>query len=133
MVKHESAPASDASSSMLQTQTLPTLTPEDIGMVVTVRKDKKALMFELTKSSDIKHVDYEIDYTKSLDGQNVPEGILGEMNIAQDGITKTDFRDFGTCSSGVCHYDNVVSDIKIILKVTKTDGKDYQVTQTVKL
>jgi len=125
-------PAEDTTS-MLQTQNLPSLKPEDIGMVVTVRSDKKALMFALTKATDIKHVSYEIDYNKELDGQTIPEGILGEMNIAEDGITKTDYRPFGTCSSGVCHYDKVVSDITIKLAVDKTDGKTYQVTKVVKL
>jgi len=90
-------------------------------------------MFELTKADDIKHVSYEIDYTKSLEGEDVPEGILGEMNIAEDGITKTDFREFGTCSSGTCKYDKVVSDITIKLAVTKKDGKQYQVEKVVKL
>jgi len=133
LVRHSSTEKVAEDASMIATSNLPTLKPEDIGMVVTVSKDKRALMFELTKADDIKHVDYEIDYTKSLDGEDVPEGILGEMNIADDGITKTDFRDFGTCSSGVCHFDTVVSDIKILLKVTKKDGKVYQVEQTVKL
>lgn len=112
---------------------LPTLTPEEIGMVVTVRKDKQAIMFELTKADDISRVEYTIEYEKELEGERVPEGIFGEMNIGEDGITKTDFREFGTCSAGKCRYDEVVSDIKIVLKVTKKDGKDYQVEKIVKL
>lgn len=112
---------------------LPILSPEDIGMIVTVRKDKNALMFELAKADDIAKVEYTIEYEKEIDGENVPEGIFGEMNIEEDGITKTDFREFGTCSAGRCRYDNVVSDIKITLKVTKKDGKEYQVEKTVKL
>jgi len=116
-----------------QDSDLPMLSPEDIGMIVTVRKDKNALMFELTKADDIVKVEYTIEYEKEIDGENVPEGIFGEMNIEEDGITKTDFREFGTCSAGRCRYDNVVSDIKITLKVTKKDGKEYQVEKTVKL
>lgn len=115
------------------TKNLPKLSPSDIGMVVTVRKDKKALMFELTKATDITHVEYTIEYDKEVDGEKVPEGIFGLMNIAEDGITKTDFREFGTCSSGKCRYDKVVSDIKITLTVTKKDHKDYLVEQVVKL
>lgn len=112
---------------------LPNLDPEDIGMEVTVRADKKAIMFELTKADDIKRVEYTIEYEKEIEGETVPEGIFGEMNIASDGITKTDFREFGTCSSGRCRYDNVVSDITIVLKVTKKDGKDYEVRKVVEL
>jgi hypothetical protein len=130
-IRHQATPLED--DSMLSTQNLPSLSPEDIGMVVTVRSDKRALMFKLNKAQDIEHVSYEIDYDKELDGQTIPEGILGEMNIAEDGITKTDYRDFGTCSAGKCKYDKVVSDITIKLVVTKTDGKTYQVTKVVKL
>ncbi|MBI2032443.1 MAG: hypothetical protein HYV38_00180 [Candidatus Levybacteria bacterium] len=111
----------------------PTLSPEDIGMEVTLRDDKKAVMFELTKADDVNRVEYEITYEKELEGEIVPEGIFGEMNIEEDGITKTDFREFGTCSSGVCRYDKVVSDITITLKVEKTDGKIYQVEKKVEL
>lgn len=130
-IRHQATPLED--DSMLSTQNLPSLKPEDIGMVVTVRSDKRALMFKLNKADDIEHVSYEIDYDKELDGQRIPEGVLGEMNIAEDGITKTDYRTFGTCSSGTCHYDKVVSDITIKLVVTKKDGKSYQVTKVVKL
>ncbi len=112
---------------------LPTLDPSDIGMVVTIRPDGKALMFEIKKASDIQGIEYTIEYEKEIDGERVPEGIFGLMNIAEDGITKTDYREFGTCSSGRCRYDNVVSDITIILKVTKKDGKEYQVEKIVKL
>lgn len=112
---------------------LPTLDPKDIGMVVTVRSDKKAVMFELTKADDIKHVDYVIQYTHNVDGERVSEGLLGEMNIAEDGITKTDFRPFGTCSSGVCRYDKDVKDVEIVLKVDTKDGKTYQIQQPVNL
>lgn len=129
--RHQNPPTTEENS--LIESNLPVLSPEEIGMVVTVRKDKKALMFELTKADDIKKVEYTIEYEKEIDGETVPEGIFGEMNIAEDGITKTDFREFGTCSAGKCRYDNVVSDIKIVLKVTKNDGKDYQVEKLVKL
>lgn len=133
ITRHQTAPSSSESASMIQTQNLPVLSPDAIGMMVTVRADKLALMFNLTKASDVDKVEYEIDYNKDLDGQTIPEGILGEMNIAQDGITKTDYRTFGTCSSGTCHYDKVVSDVTIKLAVTKKDGKTYQVTKVVKL
>lgn len=112
---------------------LPVLSPEEIGMEVTLRPDGKALMFEITKADDIQSIEYTIEYEKEIDGERVPEGIFGLMNIAEDGITKTDYREFGTCSSGRCRYDNVVSDITIILKVTKKDGKDYQVEKIVQL
>jgi len=112
---------------------LPSLDPDEIGMVVTVRKDGKALMFELTKADDIELVEYTIEYEKDIDGERVPEGIFGLMNIGEDGRTDTDFREFGTCSSGKCRYDEVVSDVTIILKITKVNGDEFQVKKVVKL
>lgn len=112
---------------------LPILTPEDIGMEVTLRPDNKALMFELTKASDIDLVEYTIEYEKEVEGETANEGIFGVMEIGKDGRTDTDFREFGTCSAGKCRYDNVISDITINLKVTKKDGKEYQVQEIVKI
>lgn len=117
----------------LSTSDLPELTPEDIGMVVTLRDDNRALMFELTKADDIEHVEYTIEYEAQTDEGIANQGIFGEMNIGDDGITKTDYREFGTCSAGKCRYDDVVSDITINLKVTKKDGKEYQVKKVVKI
>lgn len=114
-------------------QSVQTLSTKDFGLKVTLRPDKKALMFEITKPKGIKHIEYQITYTKELDGEQVPEGIFGEMNIAKDGITKTDYREFGTCSSGVCRYDKVVSDAKIVFKIDKDDGKSYSAEENVSL
>jgi hypothetical protein len=125
--------ADESTDEIMDTSSLPTLQPEDIGMVVTLRKDNKAVMFELTKADDIKHVEYTIEYKAKTDEGIANQGILGEMNIAEDGITKTDFREFGTCSAGKCRYDNIVSDATITLKVTKKDGKSYQVVKVVKV
>lgn len=112
---------------------LPELSPEDIGMEVSVRDDGRALMFELTKADDIEKVEYTIEYEAETDEGIANQGIFGEMNIGQDGITKTDFREFGTCSAGKCRYDKVVSDVTINLKVTMKDGKQYQVQKVVKI
>lgn len=132
LTRHTDSKVSD-DDSMIQSEGLPILSPEDVGMVVTVRKDKKALMFELTKANGIKSVEYTIEYEADVEGERANQGILGIMNIAEDGITKTDFREFGTCSAGRCRYDDVISDIKITLKVIKSDGKEYQVEKIVKL
>jgi len=110
-----------------------TISTEEIGLEVTVRADGRAIMFEITKPEGIAHVEYQITYLKELDGEEVSEGIFGEMNIAEDGITKTDMREFGTCSSGRCRYDEGVRDVKIILKITKDDGKIYSAEKSVEL
>lgn len=109
-----------------------TLTAKDIGLVVTVRSDDHAMMFKINNASDIQHVDYQITYDHLVDGNTVSEGITGEMNIAQDGITKTDWRNFGTCSA-TCRYDVGVSNVQLIMKILKKDGKLYSLQQAVPL
>lgn len=118
---------------LVDTSNLPELTPEEIGMVVTVREDNRALMFELKKADDIEKVEYTIEYEATTDEGIANQGIFGEMNIGVDGRTDTDFREFGTCSAGRCRYDDVTSDITINLKVTKKDGKEFQVKKVVKI
>lgn len=130
---NNSSSDSNPSDELIDTSDLPELSPEDIGMVVTVREDNRAIMFELKKASDIEKVEYTIEYEAQTEEGIANQGIFGEMNIGKDGITKTDYREFGTCSAGRCRYDDVVSDITINLKVTKKDGKEYQVRKIVKL
>jgi hypothetical protein len=132
-LNNSSSDSDSASDEFIDASNLPELSPEDIGMVVTVREDNQALMFELTKADDIEHVEYTIEYEAQTEEGIANQGIFGEMNIGKDGITETDFREFGTCSAGKCRYDDVVSDITINLKVTKKDGKEYQVQKIVKL
>lgn len=130
---NNSSDSDSPSDEFIDASNLPELSPEDIGMVVTVREDNQAVMFELTKADDIEHVEYTIEYEAQTEEGIANQGIFGEMNIGKDGITETDFREFGTCSAGKCRYDDVVSDITINLKVTKKDGKEYQVQKIVKL
>ncbi len=111
-----------------------TITAEELGLVITVRPDNLAVKFKLNKADDIKHVDYQITYMHVVEDSPDPvsEGVTGEMNIAQDGITETDYRTFGTCSA-TCRYDKEVSDVKLVLKVEKKDGKIYSLEQAIPL
>lgn len=133
MNKNSSSGSDETTDELMDASNLPELSPEDIGMVVTLRDDNKALMFEITKASDIERIEYTIEYEAQTEEGIANQGIFGEMNIGKDGRTDTDYREFGTCSAGKCRYDNVVSDITINLKVTKKDGKEYQVKKVVKI
>ncbi len=111
-----------------------TMTPEDLGLTTTIRDDKKAMKFQMTNIKNIQLVEYQMSYTKEINGEQVPEGLIGEVKINPgDSTAGIAYREFGTCSSGRCRYDKVVSSIKLTLKVTKTDGKVYQVEKTVDL
>lgn len=113
---------------------IPKISPSDLGLVMTLRSDKKAIKFEITKIEGIESVDYQISYTKDVNGEEVPEGLIGEVKVnPEDTKIEIKYREFGTCSSGVCRYDRVISPVKLTLKITKQDGKIYQAEDSVEL
>lgn len=108
------------------------LSPDAIGLVIAFRDDKKAMKFTINNTKDITAVEYTIAYTANQKGQDVQQGLIGELIPDKSQSSwSTNYREFGTCSSGVCRYDTVVSPVTLTLKVTKTDGKVYQVVKTV--
>ncbi len=128
--KRTAAPTQAAS----QAQQVLALSPEAVGLDIAFRSDNKAMKFTLNNASDITAAEYQISYTKDVKGSQVPEGLIGTVDVTPGNKTAgIGYREFGTCSSGICRYDNVVSSIKLTLKVSKTDGKIYQVEKTVDL
>lgn len=115
-------------------QVIPTMSPSDLGLKMSFRSDKKAMKFEIENGKDISLVEYQISYTKEINGEQVPEGLIGEAR-PKDGssVINIDYREFGTCSRNVCRYDNVVSAVKLTLKITKTDGKVFSAEDTLNL
>lgn len=108
------------------------ISPKDIGFKITLRNDNKAVKFEIDNASDIATVDYQISYTKEVNGEQIPEGLIGDAK-PENGKIETKYRELGTCSSGVCRYDKVVSPIKVTLKVTKSDGKVYKAEDSIEI
>lgn len=101
-----------------------TLKPEDIGLELSLSDDSKKVTMEVTKVDGIISLEYQLLYNSKGD---VPRGVIGTLDIKGDTIKKEIV--LGTCSD-VCHYDEDVSNIKIIVKVVKTDGKTYQVEKS---
>lgn len=128
------APKKMASSSD-QSQIVQTLTPEQVGLSISIRPDKNAMQFALANASDITHIEYTITYVANSKGQDVNQGLFGEIDntSGKQSIGTDKFREFGTCSSGVCRYDTVVSPIKLTLKITKKDGNIYSVEKSIDL
>lgn len=118
----------------IQEQVIPTILPSDLGLKLMLRSDKKALKFEITNIDGIESLDYQISYLKEINGEEVPEGLIGEVKVKpRDEKIAIDYREFGTCSSGVCRYDKVVSPVKVTLKIVKTDGKVLQAEDSIEL
>lgn len=112
--------------------TAETLSPGEIGLTFTAQSDKKAVKFSIAKASDIEHVEYTIVYTKQVNSEEVPEGLIGEIQGGKSPLG-IDYRILGTCSAKVCRYDTVVSDVTLMLKITKTNGKIYSVEDSLSL
>lgn len=112
-------------------EVIPTIIPEDLGLTLTARSDKRAIKFEITNIKDIASLDYEISYVAK---GNIPRGAIGHIEVKPtDKKIETNYIELGTCSSGKCKYDEGVSRVSLILKITKTNGKVYQAEQSLEL
>lgn len=105
-----------------------TLKPEDIGLTLTATSDNRKVIMEVESTTGISALDYELSYISKGD---IPRGVIGHVDV-QEGKKVTQQITLGTCSD-VCHYDEDVSDVKLILKVTKTDGSTAQVESSLEL
>lgn len=112
-------------------EVIPTIVPDDLGLKFSARSDGKAVRFSIENIKDIQSVDYELSYLAKGD---LPRGVIGHLDIkSTDTIIKSDYIELGSCSSGKCKYDEGVSLVKLILKITKTDGKTYQAEKELEL
>lgn len=103
--------------------------PEEIGLTLTASPDNRKIILEVANTKDISGLDYELSYTSKGD---IPRGVIGHIDVKQAGKSARQEITLGTCSD-VCHYDQDVSNIKLILKVAKTDGTTSQVEKSLSL
>lgn len=103
--------------------------PEDIGLILTASSDSRKVILEVKNTEGLAGIDYELSYTSKGD---IPRGVIGHIDIKQEGKAVKQEITLGTCSD-VCHYDEDVSDIKLILKVAKTDGTISSVEKSLEL
>lgn len=108
---------------------------EDVGLELSLRSDKKAVIIKATKIDGIKSFEYELTYDAEVteDGETivVPRGAVGELTI-RGGVASAEV-DLGTCSANVCKYDKVVSNIKVVIKVNFENGEIGAVEDTIPL
>jgi len=106
-------------------ETILTLSPEEIGLTLTAIDNNRKVLMEIANTSGLSSLEYELSYTSKGD---IPRGVLGTIDIKSNKPIKHEIV-LGTCSD-VCHYDQDVSNIKLILKITKSDNKVYQSEKT---
>ncbi len=112
-----------------QEEKISTIKPEDIGLNLTASSDNHKIILSVANTTDISGLDYELSYTSKGD---IPRGVIGHIDIKQAGKKVLQEITLGTCSD-VCHYDEDVANIKLILKVAKTDGSTSQVEKSLTL
>lgn len=110
-------------------ETVETISPEELGLTLTAGARNRTVILEITNLDGISALDYELSYTAKGD---LPRGVVGNIEITSTEKTIRKEITLGTCSD-VCHYDEDVSDIKLILKVTKADGKVYHSEETLEI
>jgi hypothetical protein len=121
---------SDQGVSALPTQVpIPTIAASAIGLVMEQGAAGKTAIVTVANTEGIASIDYELNYTaKNLNpgagsSDRIPRGVIGQLDPTKKPVTKE--ITLGTCSD-VCHYDQEIKGLKIVLKITKTDGKVYQ-------
>lgn len=115
--------AKPADTTSIQTEEeIPKISADEIGLKLIMGSDEKRVILQVDKTQDITSVDYQLSYNSKGD---IPRGAIGHVDVKTKGQPIKKDIVLGTCSD-VCHYDEDVSNIKLILKVIKADGKIYQ-------
>jgi len=106
---------------------------DDIGLVLTPSRDNKSVKMEISKISDIYSIEYEVSYEAEGKEGNVPRGVIGTVEVKDNSLEIERDILLGTCSSNVCRYDTVISDIKFVIRINYKDGKIGSVEEEVSL
>lgn len=101
---------------------IPTIIPEELGLSLTEGKPGKTVILTVRNTQGISAIEYELSYSAKDD---IPRGAIGSLDLKKKPATKE--ITLGTCSD-VCHYDEDVKDVKIVLKITKEDGSVFSST-----
>ena len=123
-------------------EVIPTLAPDALGLEMVPRSDNRAVKLVLNEASDVESIEfdlvYDADQSTSLgegDGGSgkVSRNVTDEVTVDGESPFETKYYDLGSCSSGKCRYDTGVTEVKLEMKVTKEDGKVFQVSDSLTL
>ena len=91
---------------------IPTILPDELGVSLTEGTLGKTVILTVKNTEGISAIEYELSYSAKDD---IPRGAIGSLDLKKKPATKE--ITLGTCSD-VCHYDEDVSNVKIVLKIT---------------
>lgn len=118
------------------------LSPEAIGLGLTASANKNQIKFSIAKLSGIKAIAYELTYEADSTKQEISEGaepkvqrgIIGDAKFKSgDNNYESSWIDLGSASKNVVRYDTGVNSVNLVLKITKDNGKVYQVEKKLDL
>lgn len=116
------------------------LAPSDIGLTLTPRSDKKAIIMELTKLEGVMSIEYEGNYEsevideKSKEKLEILQGVGPSKIELKPGETSLEREILlGTCSKNVCRYHTGVKEVQFVIKINYKNGEVGSVDQKVTL
>lgn len=131
LTSKKSAPEESAEET--QSETIPSLSKDDLGLTLELSDNKKQVKVVVNKASDIKNLEGDITYDADSNEDKsvkVPQDISFNEEVSGSSF-ETKFFDLATCSKNVCRYHTGIEEIELMMKVTKKDGKVYQATDTI--
>lgn len=104
------------------------ISPDDVGFDYELREDDTGITLTFSSLEDVETLEYDLTYTREIETEDGTTealgGVPGEFDVSDRDEFETEI-DFGTCSSGVCTYDTIVSDeISLIVKATFENGEN---------
>ena len=118
------------------------LSPGEIGLALVASSNKKQIKFSIDKLSGIKAVAYQLTYEADSTKQEISDGaepkvqrgIIGDAKLKSgESSYESPWIDLGSASKNVVRYDTGVDSVNLILKITKDNGKVYQVEKKLDL
>lgn len=110
-------------------QEIPKIDASEIGLSLEKGADGNRVIMTITETEDLTAVDYELSY---LAEEDIPRGTIGHIDVEKPGEVIEQEMILGTCSD-VCHYDEGVAKVDLLVKITKTDEKVYQIEESLDL
>lgn len=109
-------------------QNVKKVSPEEIGLDLSLSPDKKSVVMKITELAGIASVEYEISYNALVidEGEtvDVPRGVVASPIEVEEGDEEIEKEILlGTCSANKCKYDKITSDIKFIIKINYKNGE----------
>lgn len=125
LLKNAQQSSQQVNTNVLPTEVpIPTISAEELGLTIEAGVGGKTVLVTVANTDGISSIEYELSYLTEGD---LPRGAIGQIDLKKIPASKD--ITLGTCSD-VCHYDKNVSEIKVVLKITKDDGNVFQSTAT---